>query len=69
MLLDAVGAEVPASSSDGSELFVRLLQAKSRRDPTDISDLPNLEIDQWTNEAAVDERKAKAEEDLKECAL
>ena len=66
MLLDAVGAEVPASSSDGSELLVRLLQAKSRRDPTDISDLPDMEIDQWTNEAVVEERKAKAEEEILE---
>ena len=51
MLLDAVGAEVPASSSDGSELLVRLLQAKSHCDPIDLSDLPDLEIDEWTNEA------------------
>lgn len=66
MLLDAVGAEVPASSSDGSELLVRLLQAKSRRDPTDITDIPDLEIDEWTNEAALEERRAKVEEEVLE---
>jgi hypothetical protein len=66
MLLDALGAEVPASSSDGSELFVRLLQAKSRRDPTDISDLPDLELDEWANENAVEEMRAKAEQDIAE---
>ena len=67
LLLDSLGdTEIPASSSDGSELLVRLLQAKAQRDPIDITDLPNFEIDKWTTDEQIEEMRTKAQEEMEE---
>ena len=45
---------------------MRLLQAKSQRDPVDITDLPSLETDIWTTDEQLEEMRLKAQEEIKE---
>ncbi len=67
LLLDSLGdTDIPPSNSDGSELLVRLLQAKSQRDPLDVTDLPSLEIDEWTTDEQLEEARIKAHAEFEE---
>ena len=70
MLLDAVGdSDVPSSGNDGSELLVRLLQSGATNrnfDPTEVSNLPQMEIDQWSSEDQIEEERKKKKEEILE---
>ena len=68
MLLDSLGdAEVPDSANDSSELLLRILQVGSKhgqRDPTDTTDLPQMDIDEWSSVETIEQERKKAEQAL-----
>jgi len=73
MLLDSLGdSEIPEQDTAPSELLVRLLNAGSssrKADPTDLSNLPQLDVDQWTAADQIEKERARVEHEREEEAM
>jgi hypothetical protein len=73
MLLDSLGdPEIPEQDIDSNELLVRLMSAGSsstKVDPTDLSDLPQLDVDQWTSADQIEQERLRVEKEQEEEAL
>ena len=73
MLLDCLGdSDIPQQESDSSELLVRLVSAGSNSrkvDPTDLSNLARLQVDNWSSEEQVEAERLRAEKEQEEEAM
>lgn len=73
MLLDSLGdSEIPEQEFDSSELLVRFVAAGSssiKVDPTDLSTLQQLDVDQWTTEGQIEEERVRVEKEQEEEAM
>ena len=73
MLLDSLGdSEIPDQDTNSSELFVRLVSAGAtsrKTDPTDLNNLPQLDVDQWTTADQIEKERVRVEKEQEEEAM
>lgn len=64
MLLDSLGDPESAAPADGNtELLERLIHAGTKHNltaPTNIEDIPNLDVDEWSSSEEIDDAKKEA---------